>query len=68
MKRNIGSTDKLVRYVAGALIIGAGLYYESWWGAVGVVPIATALIGWCPPYALFKINTCRTGSRATPAS
>jgi hypothetical protein len=30
----------------------------GWWGAIGLVPIATALIGWCPAYRLLGINTC----------
>ena len=57
MKKNVGSTDQLVRYAAGAVLIGLGLYYGSWWGVIGIVPIATALIGWCPPYSILGINT-----------
>ena len=32
----------------------------GWWGWLGVIPLVTGLIGWCPPYALLGINTCRT--------
>lgn len=57
MQKNIGKTDKTIRIIAGLVIIAIGWYYQSWWGAVGLVPIGTALINWCPPYALLGINT-----------
>ncbi len=58
MLANVGKTDKIIRLIAGIAIIAAGVYYQSWWGAVGIVPIATALINWCPAYAPFGISTC----------
>ena len=60
MNKNIGSTDRVVRIIAGAALIGAGVYFQSWWGVIGAVPILTALIGWCPPYALLGISTCNS--------
>lgn len=57
MKANIGGTDKIVRYIVGIVIILLGLYFKSWWGALGLIPLLTALIGWCPLYAPFKIST-----------
>ncbi len=62
MKRNVGRADKVVRLVVGASIIAAGVYFQSWWGAIGAVPILTALMGRCSPYALLGINTCATRS------
>jgi hypothetical protein len=56
--KNVGSIDRVIRIVAGIAIVGAGVYYQSWWGAIGAVPLLTGLIGWCPPYALFGWNTC----------
>ncbi len=56
--KNVGSIDRVIRIVAGIAIIGAGLYYQNWWGAIGAVPLLTGLMGWCPPYALFGWNTC----------
>jgi hypothetical protein len=56
--KNVGSIDRVVRIVAGVAIIGAGVYYQSWWGAIGAVPLLTGLMGWCPPYAIFGWNTC----------
>jgi predicted RND superfamily exporter protein len=57
MKANVGGTDKIVRYVAGILIIALGFYFKSWWGALGLIPLLTAVIGWCPAYVPFKIST-----------
>jgi len=57
MLKNVGSADKVVRYIAGAVILAAGWYYESWLGLIGLIPIGTALIGWCPLYVPFKIST-----------
>lgn len=63
MSTNVGSIDRLLRIVVGLALIGAalGLYgpaYTSVWGWIGVIPLATALIGWCPAYTLFGMNTC----------
>lgn len=58
MKKNVGGMDKTLRIVVGLGVISAGVYFQSWWGAVGAVPLMTGLMGWCPPYAMFGINTC----------
>jgi hypothetical protein len=60
MKRNMGSTDRIVRTVVGVGIIAAGIYFKSWLGVIGIVPLATAFLGWCPAYLPFGISTCRT--------
>jgi len=60
MLKNVGSIDKVVRYIAGILIIGLGLYYGSWWGAIGLIPIGTALVGTCPAYLPFGLSSCKT--------
>lgn len=58
--KNVGSADRAIRLVLGLVIIAIGYYYQSWWGAIGIVPIFTALIGWCPAYMPFGISTCST--------
>lgn len=60
MTKNIGSLDRGIRLIIGLVIIGIGYYFQSWWGAIGIIPILTAGIGWCPPYALLGISTCKT--------
>ena len=59
MKKNVGTTDKIVRVIVGVLIILLGLYFKSWWGVIGIIPLATGLIGYCTLYNLLGINTCK---------
>lgn len=57
--KNIGLTDRRIRLVVGLAVIAAGIYFKSWWGLVGLVPLATALIRTCPLYLPFGISTRR---------
>lgn len=57
MQANIGKTEKIIRVIVGLAIIAAGVIYQSWWGAIGVIPLATALINYCPAWSIFGINT-----------
>ncbi len=60
---NVGSTDKIIRLAVGALLILLALFgVIGWWGWIGVVPIATALMNWCPAYTLLGIKTCPTSN------
>jgi uncharacterized membrane protein len=68
MKRNMGKSDKVVQLVVAAGVIAAGVVFQSWWGVVGAVPILTALMGRCPPYALLGINTCAASSASSGLS
>lgn len=61
MKCNVGKTDRLIRVLLGLVLIGLGLYFNSWWGAIGVIPLVTATIGWCPLYLPFGWSSCSTG-------
>lgn len=65
--KNIGSADKIARLVVGALLIVLTLTGTiGLWGWIGVVPIVTALMNWCPAYTLLGIKTCPTDNSATP--
>lgn len=59
MKCNVGNTDRLLRIGAGTLIIVAGFYFHSWWGAVGIVPFMTGVLRWCPAYLPFGLSTAK---------
>ena len=60
MTRNIGGTERIIRIVAGLVLIAlAATGTVAWWGWLGAVPLATGLSGWCPPYSLLGINTCK---------
>ncbi|MCJ7798732.1 MAG: DUF2892 domain-containing protein [Polaromonas sp.] len=65
MKTNVGGIDRILRIVLGLVLIGlAATHTVGLWGWIGVVPLATGLIGWCPPYALFGWNTCSMKNKA----
>ena len=65
MKNNVGTADRVVRITLGLAIVAAGLYYQNWFGLVGVVFLGTALTGWCPAYLPFGISTCATRSQGS---
>lgn len=58
MKTNVGTADRIVRIVLGVAIAAAGVYFQSWWGLVALIPLGTGLVGWCALYAPFGISTC----------
>ena len=58
MKANVGKLDKAARIILGLVIISLGIYFQSWWGLIGIIPLTTSLIGWCPAYSIFGISTC----------
>jgi hypothetical protein len=60
MKKNIGTTDKWIRIVLGLAILSLLLWVQGglrWLGLIGLIPLVTALVGYCPLYALFHIST-----------
>lgn len=57
MTRNVGQTDRILRIVAGILIIAAGVYSQSWLGLIGIIPLFTGATGWCPLYTPLRIST-----------
>jgi len=59
MNQNVGGADRILRIVLGLGLIGWGVATQNWWGAIGIVPLATALIGWCPVYLPFGISTAK---------
>lgn len=58
MKPNVGNIDRLLRFIAGFALLGAGYYFKSWWGLVGIVPLLTATFRFCPAYLPIGLNTC----------
>ena len=64
MKINEGTLDRSLRViVGGALVALAATGTVGVWGWIGIVPIATGLIGWCPAYSLLGISTCPMRAR-----
>jgi hypothetical protein len=65
MTNNVGGIDKVLRIAAGAGLVGATVAgYLPVWGYIGIVPLATGLIGWCPVYPLLGLSTCPTKKQA----
>ena len=59
MNKNVGIIDRTLRIVAGlALIALTTTGTIGPWGWIGVVPLATGVLGWCPAYTLFGFKTC----------
>ena len=60
MKQNIHNIERIIRVLLGIIILSlVFIGPESWWGLIGVLPILTGLSGWCPPYQLLGISTCK---------
>jgi len=70
MNCNVGTADRIIRVVLGAIILAAGFVYQSWWGLIGLIPLGTAAAGRCMLYVPFGINTCKikTPPPETPPS
>ena len=65
MKSNVGGIDRMLRIVLGLVLIAlAAAGTVGLWGWIGIVPLATGAIGWCPPYALFGWSTCAMKNKA----
>lgn len=58
MKCNVGKTEQIIRIAIGVSIVFLGIYFRNWWGIIGIAPIITGLIRYCPISDLFGISTC----------
>ncbi|MFN8178338.1 MAG: DUF2892 domain-containing protein [bacterium] len=67
MTKNMGGVDRGLRALLGVVILGAGLGLSkgAWWGWLGLIPLATSFVGFCPAYAPFRFSTCK---KEKPAS
>jgi hypothetical protein len=63
--KNVGGVDRTLRILLGIVIILLGIIYGSWWGLIGLLPLFTGLIGWCPMYLPFGIKTCKIKTEST---
>ncbi len=63
MTKNVGGIDRILRIVVGLALIALAVLDVApvgVWGYIGIVPLVTGLIGWCPAYLPFGIKTCKT--------
>ena len=65
MTKNIHQVERIVRIVGGAFLASLAFWGPTnYWFLIGLVPLATGLVGWCPPYAMLGINTCNIGKKS----
>ncbi len=57
--KNVGGADKIIRLIVGVALGAWGIYAQNWWGLLAIIPLGTALMGFCPLWSLFKINTAK---------
>lgn len=60
MKCNVGGMDRALRILIGVMIILFGIFFESWWGLIGLLPLLTGIFRFCPAYMPFGVSTCKT--------
>jgi len=69
MTRNVGNAERVIRAVAGLAILSLVFILDSnarWLGLLGLMPLATAAVGYCPPYQWMGINTARKDASPQP--
>jgi len=59
MKCNIGKTDRNIRIIIAVLIFIVGIIFQTWWGLLGLIPLITAITGFCGLYVPFNISTVK---------
>jgi hypothetical protein len=59
MLSNMGKADRLIRTAAAFVIVSGSLYFSGFWAILGVLVLLTAVMGWCPIYALFHLCTTK---------
>lgn len=63
MNKNIGMVERIIRILAGLGIISLAFVGPATpWAYLGIIPLLTGLVGWCPPYAFLGISTCKSCS------
>ena len=70
MSKNVGTVDKILRILVGIALLALALVpsaMQTPWGFIGIVPLATALMSWCPAYTLLGIRTCPAPKQAASA-
>ncbi|MFO1072731.1 MAG: DUF2892 domain-containing protein [Geminicoccaceae bacterium] len=58
MTANVGTVDRALRVVVGLVLLALALFGGHLWGWIGLVPLATAAMGFCPAYRLLGLSTC----------
>jgi len=66
MKKNMGKIDKTLRFIVGLVLISlVFIGPQTPWGWIGLIPLLTSLVGWCPVYVPFKWSTIKGDKSAS---
>lgn len=57
MKKNMGQKDRTVRAILGVAMLLYGIIFQNLVGIVGLIPLATAIIGYCPLYEVLDVTS-----------
>jgi hypothetical protein len=60
MKANVGGIDRILRIVLGLALLVAGLVLHRWWGLIGLLPLLTGFVRFCPAYLPFGLSSCKS--------
>ena len=57
---NVGTADAIIRIIVGVTLLGLTVFGSiGLWGLIGIIPLATAFMKFCPAYAIFGLRTCK---------
>ena len=59
LTKNVGKTDKTLRIIFGLVLLGGFVYTKNLLFLIGLIPLATGLLNYCPLYSILGINTCK---------
>ncbi len=66
--RNVGTIDRVARIVLGLVLLAMVFVGpETPWGWIGIIPLVTGAMGWCPAYQLLGLRTCRSQDKEASA-
>ena len=66
LKCNVGKTERVIRLLAGLVLIGVGIVWRPWPAVPGILLVGTALLAWCPISTLLGVSTCRDEEEIPP--
>ena len=59
MKKNVGYWDSIIRVILGGLIVSMGLFYDNYWGLIGIILVFSGVVAFDPIYRILNFSTAR---------
>jgi len=57
IKKNVGYMESILRVILGTFIVALGIYFDSYWGFIGLIPVFSGAVSFCPVYRYMNIST-----------